>query len=99
MTDKQEQHIGSSFDNFLEEEGMRAEAEAVALKRVIAWKIAQAMKERNLTKSAMARKMKTSRMHLDRLLDPEGDSLTLLTLTSAAQVLGMHVEINLSVYK
>ncbi len=96
MTDKHEKHIGSSFDDFLEEEGIKAEVEAVALKRVIAWQLAQAMEKCHLSKAAMARAMKTSRTQLDRLLDPDNDALTLHTLTSAAQALGMKVEISLS---
>jgi hypothetical protein len=64
-------HIGSSFDDFLEEEGLSAEIEAVALKRVIAWQIEQAMKEKNMSKAAMAKAMNTSRSQLDRLPDPE----------------------------
>lgn len=96
MTDQRENHIGSSFDDFLAEEGIKAEVEAVALKRVIAWQLAQAMEKRHLSKAAMARAMKTSRTQLDRLLDPENDALTLHTLTSAAQALGMKVEISLS---
>lgn len=92
---KHQNHIGSSFDDFLEEEGIKTEVEARALKRVLAWQVEQAMQERCLSKAAMARAMKTSRTQLDRLLDPENDALTLRTLTSAAQVLGMRLEINL----
>ncbi len=99
MTEQHEKHIGSSFDDFLEEEGIKAEVEAVALKRVIAWQLSQAMKKNRMSKSAMARAMKTSRSQLDRLLDPENDALTLHTLTSAVQILGMKVEINLSTPK
>ena len=96
MTDKPEKHIGSSFDDFLDEEGIKADVEAVALKRVIAWQLTQAMEQQNVSKAAMARVMKTSRAQLDRLLDPENDALTLHTLTSAAQALGMKVKISLS---
>jgi len=96
MTEQHGNHIGSSFDDFLEEEGIKAEVEAVALKRVIAWQLSQAMKKNRMSKSAMARAMNTSRSQLDRLLDPENDALTLHTLTSAVQILGMKVEINLS---
>lgn len=91
-----EKHIGSSFDEFLEEDGIRADVEAVALKRVLAWQLSQAMKRQHISKTVMARRMKTSRVQLDRLLDPENESLTLNTLTSAAQALGMRVEIKLS---
>lgn len=93
--DKHQNHLGSSFDDFLQEEGIRAEVEARALKRVLAWQVEQAMRERHLSKAAMARAMNTSRAQLDRLLDPENDALTLRTLTSAAQALGMRLELNL----
>jgi predicted XRE-type DNA-binding protein len=63
-------HLGSDFDEFLDEEGLLEEAEAVATKRVLAFQIAQAMKEQNLSKAAMARRMRTSRSAVDRLLDP-----------------------------
>ena len=96
--DKHGNHIGSSFDDFLEEEGIRDEVEARALKRVLAWQVEQAMKERRLTKAAMARAMNTSRTQLDRLLDPENDALTLRTLTSAARALGMRLELSLSLH-
>jgi DNA-binding Xre family transcriptional regulator len=89
------QHIGSNFDDFLAEEGFLAEAEAVAIKRVIAYQIEQLMNEQKLTKSAMAGKMKTSRAALDRLLDPANPSVTLQTLERAASVLGKRVQINL----
>ncbi|ACD89740.1 conserved hypothetical protein [Chlorobium limicola DSM 245] len=81
-------NIGSSFDDFLKEEALLDEAAAVAIKRVIAWQIDQEMKAQNLTKTAMARKMHTSRAALNRLLDATDTSLTLTTLSSAASVLG-----------
>ena len=89
------QHIGSSFDNFLQEEGIFEEVNAVAVKRVLAWQIAQAMKAQNLTKTALAEKMHTSRASLNRLLDDEDTSLTLATLTSAANALGKQIKIEL----
>ena len=89
------QHIGSSFDDFLQEEGILEEVNAVAVKRVLAWQIAQAMKEQNLTKTALAEKMHTSRASLNRLLDEEDTSLTLTTLTSAANALGKQIKIEL----
>ena len=81
---KKNQHIGSSFDEFLQEEGILAEAEAAAIKRVIAHEIKKEMTEKKLTKSALARLMRTSRSSLDRLLDPQNTSVTLLTLESVA---------------
>ena len=70
-----EQYIGSNFDDFLAEEGLLAEAEAVAVKRVVAFQLAQVMKEQNLSRSAMARWMNTSRAALNRLLDPANKSV------------------------
>lgn len=88
-----EQYLGSSFDDFLAEEGLLVEAESVAVKRVIAFQITQLMQEQNISKSAMARRMKTSRAALDRLLDPENQSVTLQTLEKAAQALGKRLQI------
>ncbi len=90
-----EQHVGSSFDDFLQEEGLLEEATAVAIKRVLAWQIAEAMKIQNLTKTAMAEKMHTSRASLNRLLDEEDTSLTLTTLASAASALGKKIHVEL----
>ena len=87
------EHLGSDFDDFLEEEGLLAEAEAVAVKRVIAYQIAALMEEMQLTKTAMARRMETSRAALDRLLDPTNESVTLHTLERAALVLGKRLRI------
>ena len=80
-------YLGSDFDDFLAEEGILAEAEAVAIKRVIAYQVAQLMEEQGLTKTEMASRMKTSRAALDRLLDPANKSVTLQTLESAALAL------------
>jgi len=88
-------HIGSDLDEFLEEEGILAEIEATAVKRVIAHQIEQEMKERHISKSALSRMMHTSRSSLDRLLDPENASVTLLTLESAAQALGKRLTVRL----
>lgn len=88
-------NIGSSFDEFLEEEALLDAATAVAVKRVIAWQIAQEMKAQHLTKSSMASKMQTSRAALNRLLDATDTSLTLTTLSSAASVLGKKFRIEL----
>lgn len=92
MNDK---HLGSDFDDFLQEEGILEEASAIAAKRVLAFQISEAMKQQDLSKSAMARLMKTSRSSLDRLLDPEVPSVTLLTLEKAAHVLGKTVRIEM----
>lgn len=81
-------HSGSSFDQFLEEEGIREEVEAAAIKRVLAWQFEQEMGRQQKTKQAMARELKTSRSQLDRLLDPQNTAVSLDTLARAARVLG-----------
>ncbi len=90
-----EEHLGSDFDDFLAEEGLLAEAEAVALKRVIAFQILVLMKERNLSKTAMAKRMNSSRATLDRLLDSSDGSVTLQTLERAALALDRRLHIEL----
>lgn len=89
-------YVGSNFDDFLEQEGLRAETEAVAIKRVVAYQIETEMKKAKLTKSAMAEKMKTSRSALDRLLDPSNVSVTLQTLERAALALGKTLKIKMT---
>ena len=81
-------HSGSSFDSFLEEQGIREEVEAVAIKRVLVWQLSQAMRNQQKTKQAMARELRTSRSQLDRLLDPQNVSISLDTMARAAKVLG-----------
>ena len=88
-------NIGSSFDSWLREEGLHEEVTAVAIKRVLARQIAAAMSDRGLSKAAMARRMKTSRSQLDRLLDPENDSVTLATLQKAAKAIQRQVQLEL----
>lgn len=89
-------HRGSSFDDFLEQEGLRAEAEAVAIKRAIAYQIEMEMKKAKMSKSEMTQKMRTSRSALDRLLDPSNVSVTLQTLEKAASALGKQLKIKLA---
>ena len=86
-------HIGSSFDDFLEEEDILAETEAIAIKRVIAYQVSQLMKSEKLSKVAMAQQMNTSRSALDRLLDPQNTSITLQTLERAAHAIGKRLRI------
>lgn len=93
---KRTDHSGSTFDSFLEEEGIREEIEAVAIKRVLAWKLQQAMREQQKTKQAMAKQLHTSRSQLDRLLDPRNVSVTLDTITRAARALGKRVIIRVT---
>lgn len=92
MTSK---HLGSSFDDFLKDEGIREEATARAIKRVLVWQIEQAMTEQGISKSEMAKRMKTSRAQLDRLLDPENDKVQLDTVQRAAAAVGrtLHLEL------
>jgi antitoxin HicB len=87
-------HLGSSIDDFLKEEGVFEEAQAQAVKEVVAWQLAEAMKTRNISKRKMATLLKTSRTQVDRLLDPSND-ITLSTLQRAAAVVGRRVTIEL----
>ena len=89
-------HLGSDFDDFLQDEGLLAEVEATAIKRVLAFQIQKEMEERQLTKSALAKLMNTSRSSLDRLLDPDNPSVTLVTMESAAIALGKKLKIQLA---
>ena len=89
------QNIGRNFDEFLKEEQLLDQVTAVAVKRYIAYQLAEEMSETNLSKSEMARRMQTSRSSLDRLLDPENDSVTLQTLQSAVEALGGRLKIEL----
>lgn len=86
--------VGSTFDDFLREEGIRGETRVTAVKRVLAWQLERAM-ERSLSKSAMAREMGTSRSQLDRILDPEYDRVRLDTLTAAARAVGRELRVEL----
>jgi DNA-binding Xre family transcriptional regulator len=89
-------HIGSNFNDFLEEEGILAETESIAVKRVIAFQIEQMMIDQKLSKTEMSRRMNTSRAALDRLLDPGNRSVTLQTLDHAARALGKRLQITIS---
>ena len=87
--------IGSSFDDFLREDASYEEVTARAIKRMIARQLGGLMRENGLTKTARARRMQTSRAQLDRLLDPENDSVTLGTLTRAAHAVGRTLRMEL----
>jgi antitoxin HicB len=87
--------IGSSFDDYLKEEGIYEEVTARAIKRVIARQLDVLMQEQGLTKSELARRMDTSRTQLNRLLDPDNESVTLATLTRAAQAVGRNLRMEL----
>lgn len=93
---KKNPHRGSTLDDFLKEEGVLEEFRAAAVKEVIAWQIAKAMKEKRLSKNRMAALMQTSRAQLDRLLDPEQGNVTLETLHRAAHVLGRELRVELA---
>ena len=92
---KKKGRIGSSFDDFLKEDGIYEEVTARAIKRVIARQLDALMRDQGLTKSALARRMRTSRAQLDRLLDPENESVTLATLARAAQAVGRQLRMEL----
>lgn len=89
-------HVGSDFDDFLKEEGIYEEVQAVAIKRVIAYQIAEEMKKKKLSKTEMASRMKTSRAALERLLDPENASITLISLERAAAAVGKKLKVQLA---
>ncbi|RJP42898.1 MAG: Fis family transcriptional regulator [Desulfobacteraceae bacterium] len=90
-------HIGSDFDTFLQEEGIREEVTAAAIKRVIAWQLENLMKSRRITKTEMASRMHTSRAVVNRLLDEDDTSVTLATLSRASIAIGVPLKIEFSV--
>jgi hypothetical protein len=90
------EHIGSNFDNFLAEDGSLEEATATAVKRVIAWQLAQAMKAQHISKTEMAARMHTSRMVVNRLLDERDTSVTLATLARASVAVGLPLRFELA---
>ncbi len=87
-------HIGSSIDDFMKEEGIFEKVQARAIKEVVAWQLAQAMKKKRVSKNRMAALLHTSRTQVDRLLDPKND-ITLSSLQRAAAVVGRRVSIQL----
>lgn len=91
---KQRNHLGSSIDDFLREEGVFEETQAQAIKEVVAWQLDKAMKKRKISKNRMARLLKTSRTQVDRLLNPKRD-ITLSSLQRAAAIVGRRVMIEL----
>ena len=92
---KKKGRIGSSFDDFLKQEGIYEAVSARAIKRVIARQLDALMRDQGITKSELAKRMETSRAQLDRLLDPENESVTLATLTRAAQAVGRQLRMEL----
>jgi predicted XRE-type DNA-binding protein len=87
--------IGSSFDDFLEEEGLKEEVENGAIKKLIAYQLREKLKEDHLTKTELAQRLETSRAAINRLLDPYNDSITLSTLKKAASILGKKIKLEL----
>jgi predicted transcriptional regulator len=90
---KKNPHIGSTFDSWLEETGIREEVTAAAIKAVIARQLASEMKKRKITKQRMALLMKTSRAQVDRLLDPDNGSATIESLQRAAKIVGRELRL------
>ena len=88
-------HMGSSIDDFLKEEGIFEEAQAQAVKEVVAWQLSEAMRKENISKNKMAALLKTSRSQVDRLLDPKRD-ITLGSLQRAAEIVGRRLTIGLT---
>ena len=89
-------HIGSNFEDFLREEGRLEEATALAIKRVLAWEFQQAMLKAKVSQAEMARRMRTSRAVIRRLLDENDPSITLSTISKAATVLGKNLRLKLA---
>jgi antitoxin HicB len=95
VTEEGKGKIGSPFDDFLKEEGIYEEVSARAIKRVLARQLDALMVDQKITKAELARRMKTSRAQLDRLLDPQNESVTLATLTRAAHAVGRNLRVEL----
>jgi len=95
MGKNRKKNVGTPFDDFLADEGILVDATVGSIKRVLAWQIAQTMQEESITKTEMARRMRTSRASLERLLDPGNSSVTLRTMHRAAEVLGKELRLAL----
>lgn len=95
VTTKKNPHVGSTFESWLDEQGIREEVTAGAIKEVIAEQLAAEMKKKGITKARMAEMMQTSRAQIDRLLDPNNSSATLETLMRAAKVVGRRLRLEL----
>lgn len=89
-------HLGSTFEDWLEQEGLYEDATNYAVKSVLAWQVSQFMQAEGLTRTIMAQRMRTSRAALNRLLDPENESVTLRTMQNAASAIGAKLEIRLT---
>ena len=95
MSKKKNPHVGSALDDFLKEKGLFENAQALAVKEVIAWQLAQAMQERKLSKARMAELLHTSRTQVNRLLNPAEGNVTLETLQRAADAVGRKLRLEL----
>lgn len=95
MAKRKNPRIGSSFSDSLAEQGIEAEVTGAAIKQVIAYQLGEAMAKQGLSKTAMAERMNTSRQQLDRLLDPNNESVTLQTLQRAARAVGRRLKVEL----
>ena len=93
---KRNKHIGSSFSDYLREEGIYEDVTTHSVKSVLAWQIAQTMRKEGITKVEMAKRMKTSRAQLDRLLDPNNDKVQLDTVQRAAEAIGRKLRMELT---
>lgn len=94
-TRKKRGRIGSSFGDFMKDEGLHEETSAVAIKRVLAWQLESAMAKEGMSKNDMAKRMHTSRSQLDRILDPRNDKIQLDTVFKAARALGRELKLEL----
>ena len=90
------EHIGSDLNDLLKQDGLLAECEATALKRVIAWQIKKEMRRRGISRAKLASRMKTSRGTLDRLFAPDESSVTLQLLERVALALGRKLKVELA---
>src|SRR5207244_75177 len=89
-------HLGSSLDDFLKDEGLFESVHVLAIKKVLAYKLQELVRQKRMTKDALAKRMKTSRAQLDRLLNPNNPSVTLATLSKAATALGCTLRVELT---
>jgi len=89
-------HLGSKFEDFLAEDGILESCRAAAIKFKISSELGKIMDERNISKAEIAKRLKTSRTGVDRLLDPENTSITLNTMAKVADLLGKRMEFSLT---
>lgn len=94
--DRERGKLGQSFDDYLKEQGTHDSATALAIKRVIAHQLAEAMQSQQISKAELARRLDTSRSQVDRLLDPANEGVTLSALSRAAQAVGRSLRLELS---